>query len=122
MSSALPATAAGIVNLAYLEASSFGQAEFMQQAIDLLLAQLPDLLVQLDRAKKASDPAGMRMTAHKIKSSVAMLGMESTRDLLQMLESGSSSGIDDFERSVHKINEMCALAIAELRMERGRYS
>lgn len=112
----------GLVNLGYLEANACGQREFIEQAVDILLTQLPELLLELRHARSSGDPARLGFAAHKIKPSVAILGMDSVRDMLQTLECDPGAGMEDSPGSVERIDEMCTLALSELRMKRALLS
>jgi HPt (histidine-containing phosphotransfer) domain-containing protein len=81
---------APIVNLDYLKEFSGGHKGFEREMIELLLQQIPENIEQLAEAYEAREPEAIRQIAHKIKSSVAMLGSPELIPLLTKIEHQST--------------------------------
>ena len=56
--------------------------------------QTPELIEGLERSRRDGDFAQLQRIAHKLKSSVALLGLDYTHGLLASLESEASSPTD----------------------------
>lgn len=81
------------VNLDYLREFSGGSKAFEVEMIQLLLQQIPENIQQILQAKETEDLAAVSQIAHKIKSSVAMLGSPELIPLLNEIEHQSSLGV-----------------------------
>lgn len=81
-----PLATVPMINLDYLKEFSGGHKAFEREMIGLLLQQIPENMEQLTQAYDARDPESIRQTAHKIKSSVAMLGSPELIPLLTRIE------------------------------------
>ena len=88
--SAKPVAAVSMVNLDYLKEFSGGHKAFEREMIELLLQQIPENIEQLTQAYDAREPESIRQIAHKIKSSVAMLGSPELIPLLTKIEHQST--------------------------------
>ena len=117
--------APGVVDLAYLESSSFGRADFILQAIDVLLDQLPVQVADLNQAFSKGDYALVRLSAHKIKSAAGLLGMEPLRETLRQIEATEAHEVQSavqLEHCVHDVTRICVQAVTELKEKRYRYA
>jgi hypothetical protein len=112
-----------IVDLSYLEASSFGKSEFVLHAIDILLEQLPAHVQDLNDACMVGDWPQLKLAAHKIKAAAALLCMEPVKTKLAEIEASghTPANVDDFRHRVREISGVCSLAVEELRVERYKY-
>jgi signal transduction histidine kinase/DNA-binding NarL/FixJ family response regulator len=79
-----------VINLDYLKEFSGGHKGFEREMIELLLQQIPENIEQLREAYEAREPEAIRQIAHKIKSSVAMLGSPELIPLLTKIEHQST--------------------------------
>jgi HPt (histidine-containing phosphotransfer) domain-containing protein len=117
--------APGVVDLAYLESSSFGRADFILQAIDVLLEQLPEQVSDLNHAFSKRDFPLVRLSAHKIKSAASLLGIEPLKEILRQIETADPLDVlcaGQLEMCVHDVTRICAQAVNELKAERYRYA
>ncbi|GEM_PF-3275763 len=115
----------GVVDLAYLESSSFGRSDFILQAIDVLLDQLPEQVADLNQAFLKGDYALVRLSAHKIKSAAGLLGIEPLRETLRQIEAVEPQTVQStkqLEACVHDVTRICVQAVTELQAERYRYT
>jgi len=82
------------INLDYLNEMSDGSKDLVRDLINMFIKQVPVFSEQLDVCYKNGDYISLGKLAHKIKSSVAMMGiMELTSDM-KTLEMIAKEGID----------------------------
>lgn len=81
-----------ICNLEYLHRMSSGDESFVKEMIKLFLKQVPQELEKLTSA--ASDSQAVKQIAHKLKSSVAMVGAEDLLIQVKELEQEANNNIE----------------------------
>ncbi|MFD2515343.1 Hpt domain-containing protein [Pontibacter locisalis] len=81
-----------ICNLDYLNRMSGGDSKFIKEMIRLFLKQVPMELEKLEKAAEAEDLTTAKQVAHKLKSSVAMVGAESMLATLKHFEVSEVEG------------------------------
>lgn len=104
------------INLDYLNEMSDGSQDLVRDLINMFIKQVPVFSEQLDVCYKNGDYVSLGKLAHKIKSSVAMMGiMELTSDM-KTLEMIAKDGIDVEKYSVYisKFKEISSEAVNEL--------
>lgn len=79
-------------NLEYLHRMSSGDESFVKEMIKLFLKQVPQELEKLTTV--ASDSQTVKQIAHKLKSSVSMVGAEELLVQVKELEQKANNGID----------------------------
>ena len=95
-SSAEPAENYKYIDPAHLDSVTGGDEKFKLELIDVFIQQLPTLLVNLEKALQDKDFKQLSAIAHKTKSSVALMGIESLRADMAELELKAKDG-DDIE-------------------------
>lgn len=81
-----------VCDLTYLLNFSGGDKNFMRQMIELFFKQVPAELNSI--SQHAGIPENVKSTAHKLKSSVSLVGAESMVVLLKQMEKLAVSGSD----------------------------
>jgi HPt (histidine-containing phosphotransfer) domain-containing protein len=81
-------------DLTYLESMSPGSNELVVEMIQLFIEQLPEFTEGLDKHLKNKDYTALGALAHKAKSSVAVMGMDSLAADLKTLELSAKAGTD----------------------------
>lgn len=76
----------------HLDSVTEGDEKFKQELITVFVQQLPTLLVGLERALQDKDFTQLSAIAHKTKSSVALMGIESLRADMAELEQEAKKG------------------------------
>ncbi len=107
------------IDLGVLREASAGRLEVARKIIDLFLQQAPEQLTAIDRAVETGDRNQVEFVAHKLKSSAALMGIESLASELRELERGAH--LDPYEAlraRVNRAQEIAARALAELLSER----
>ena len=84
------------INPEHLDSVTGGDEKFKKELIDVFIQQLPTLLVGLEKALQQKDYKQLSAIAHKTKSSVALMGIESLRADMAELEQKAKTG-EDFE-------------------------
>ncbi|MFA5816952.1 MAG: Hpt domain-containing protein [Bacteroidales bacterium] len=81
-------------DLTYLESMSSGSNELIVEMIQLFIDQLPEFTEGLTSHLKNGDYMALGALAHKAKSSVAVMGMDSLATDLKTLEISAKAGKD----------------------------
>lgn len=79
-------------DLTYLESMSMGSNEMIIEMVELFIEQIPEFTDGLQSLLKDSNYSELGALAHKAKSSVAVMGMNQTADLLKQLETDAKVG------------------------------
>jgi len=97
-----------IINLSYLNSISGGNDAFILELIDLFFEQVPDYQEMLQQYYKEKDWYNLARTAHKAKSAILMVGMESLADELKKLEENAKE-----EKNIHEYQEIIANFVSQ---------
>ncbi len=81
-----------IVNLRYLETVCEGDRDFMQEMIVAFLETIPQSIRELQVAANAEDWEQLARVAHKMKPSIAFMGIEPMKILVADIETMAKSG------------------------------
>ena len=97
------------VDLTYLNEIASGSVEFMIDMIDIFLEQTPIYLLQLTEAVKAKDWKTTGDIAHKIKPTLAFMGIEQGREVMAEIErkARNTTDVDTIESGLTYINSIC---------------
>jgi HPt (histidine-containing phosphotransfer) domain-containing protein len=76
-----------------------GDRRLLKEVIQLFRADYPASLRKIDRALKGRDPEALRLTAHRLKGSIATVGAPAARRVAAELE--ETARAQDFERARH---------------------
>ena len=74
------------IDLTYLNSITDGNKEFITELIDIIKAQLPESIEDFNNAYANKDNEALSKIAHKAKSTIAIMGLQSLTDLLNKLE------------------------------------
>jgi HPt (histidine-containing phosphotransfer) domain-containing protein len=102
------------IDLSYLNEVASGSVEFMIEMIDIFLEQTPVYFTQLTEAVNAGDWKTTGDTAHKIKPTLAFMGLVSAKNVLQEIESNARNLVsvetikEDLERVISVTTELYA--------------
>lgn len=99
-----------VCNLTYLRNFAGGDEGFIRQMIELFFIQVPDELNNIRQHLTINNLSDVKNTAHKLKSSVALLGAESMASRLKQIEDlalaeAAAEGIMDLHCELVQINE-----------------
>jgi len=105
-----------VCNLTYLKNFAGGDQDFIRQMIELFFIQVPEELNNIRNHVSLNNFTDVKNVAHKLKSSVSLLGAESMAIHLKQIEdlalSGTdSSGILNHYDQLIQINEEAVLEL-----------
>ena len=105
-----------LIDLTYLKEVSSGDTVLMCKAIDKFLEATPDVLKQLTRQSRDKDYTQLAKTAHKLKSSVALMGMNAVLDRVKRIEflARGGEGIETLPVVIHQVQRLIRHANEEL--------
>ncbi|MDD4644914.1 MAG: Hpt domain-containing protein [Bacteroidales bacterium] len=103
-------------DLTYLESMSMGSNEMIAEMIQIFIDQLPEFTEGMALHLKNKDYIALGSLAHKAKSSVAVMGMESLATDLKTLEISAKSGKDPetYSTLVERFTDQVTLTGQEL--------
>ncbi|GAB4425253.1 MAG: hypothetical protein OHK0039_42890 [Bacteroidia bacterium] len=104
------------VNLEYLNEVSGGDAFMIRKIVNKFIETAPGMLDNLDRHLTEQSYQDLSQAAHKIKSSLGFLGIESVKETIERLEKMAKSGdrVAEYPRMVSEVRSITEAAIAEL--------
>lgn len=103
-------------DLSYLEGMSMGSNELIVEMIQIFVDQLPEFTEGLTEHLRNKDYTALGALAHKAKSSVAVMGMNSLAADLKTLELSAKAGTDQesYPVLVNRFIEQVKLTAKEL--------
>lgn len=104
------------INLKYLNEMSEGSDDLKRELINMFIKQVPIFNDQLDTLYKNGDFVSLGKLAHKIKSSVAMMGINELTVDMKALENLTKEGkdVDKYPGYIIKFKSISHEAIKEL--------
>lgn len=116
-------TAEKLVDLGFLVQTMRGKKEVIRETIDIFLHHLPEDMYSLSKAMEQKDFAGIRHYAHKIKSSVSLMGIKYTEALLQEMEirANDQQDISELVKMLDTFTAYMEQAVEEVQAERQKY-
>ena len=111
-----PATNFKFIDPTHLDSVTDGDEKFKQELISVFVQQMPTLLVGLEKALQDKDYKRLSAIAHKTKSSVALMGIESLRADMAELEQKAKVGEDEecYKQIVTNFIEVSTDVLAEI--------
>lgn len=106
------------IDLTYLKQLSNGSEEFIDKMIGIFIEQTPEALSSLDSNLEAKNWPALRATAHKMKSSISIMGIKALEGVVGELEDSSSKEInlDKIPQLVEEVKRVSLAAIDELKV------
>jgi len=80
------------IDLTYLNSVTDGNKEFIIELIGIIKDQLPEFIEEFNTAYAQNDYDALSKTAHKAKSTIAIMGLQSLTDILNKLELEAAKG------------------------------
>lgn len=104
------------IDLNYLEDVSASDKKFIKEMIRLFMKQTPGFIDILQRATQTADWANIRYMAHKMKATIAMMGIAELQPVIMQLEKYASqeSQLAEVVTLVKKIATICDEVYEEL--------
>lgn len=104
-------------NLDYLKEISGGDSFIVRKTVEKFLESTPPILDNLDRHLQAGDYSELGKAAHKLKSSVAYMGIDALRETILTLEHNAKNQtqLDQVPGLVAEVHQVLDVAYGELR-------
>lgn len=108
------------IDPSHLDSVTDGDTKFKKELIDVFKQQLPTLIVGLEKALQEKDYKQLSAIAHKTKSSVALMGIESLRADMAELEQKAkvSEDVEIYNKIVTNFISVSTEVLAEIEMLR----
>lgn len=112
-----------VTDLNYLKETLNGKKEAIKEMLTYLLKQLPEYLSALSEAIEQKEYPAIAKLSHKIKSSVAIMGVKRLQPILVEMEAlGKSNSNMDKLQSLHiELNNIAQQALKEIQQEQTKY-
>lgn len=107
------------INLSYLEQFANGNKSFMTDILQLFIDQIPGQIQELTRAVSFSNWPETRTIAHKIKPSLALVGIKKMEDLNTVIEQSAlhRTNTEQLPSLVQQMITLVAIAVDRLQKE-----
>ncbi|HBS86007.1 MAG: hypothetical protein A2W91_08380 [Bacteroidetes bacterium GWF2_38_335] len=112
-----------ICDMSYIKESFGEKNNLIIEIIDTFISQVSEELLTINDAVEKIDFKTIRSTAHKMKTSVSIMGISSIKPILVEMEitGESDSDIKKLSELNHKLNSLCSQAIAEITAEKQNF-
>jgi HPt (histidine-containing phosphotransfer) domain-containing protein len=106
-------------NLEYLREAAEGDKQIIREMIEMFLSHIPEFNQNLNDLFRKGQYSALGSEAHKIKSSIQILGMHESAVEMDALQTKTRQNIDPESYPVHigNFERQCEAAIIELRAE-----
>ncbi|HLN56512.1 MAG TPA: Hpt domain-containing protein [Bacteroidales bacterium] len=104
------------INTEYLENVAGGDLEMIREIVDMFREQSDEAYGQMLSLLESGDYNNLGLLAHKVKSSVAIMGMSDLASMLKKFELDAREGKDtaSYKSYIQRYREETTLAIHEL--------
>lgn len=108
-----------MIDLEYLNQVCFGKTELLKQMINMFLMQAPNQMEQLSVCVAAKDWPSARPIAHKLKSTVSILGIKSLSEDLEKIEisAAKAEGTEEIPELLERAKATCKTCVDELKVK-----
>ncbi len=105
------------IDLSYLRAIASDSNEFMIEMIDLFLGQTPEYLHQLQEATDRKDWKEVAGLAHKIKPTLAFMGLNAARADIEEIEkkARSQEKLEEIAPQLDQMRSACVVLFGKLK-------
>jgi len=103
-------------DLTYLKSMSDGNEELILEMIDIFIDQVKEIWGEMEDSLEKKDIDTLGKLAHKAKSSLAIMGMDSTAQSLKDLElyCNENTNLELYQGIISNFKSDCLIAIDEL--------
>ncbi len=107
-----------VINLNYLKEISGGDTGIISKTIEKFLETTPDILDQMDDHLEQGDHNSLGRAAHKLKSSVAFMGIDAIKETILEIEriTKTGQGVDELGTHVKKVRVVLEQGYGELKL------
>jgi len=109
----------GTINLTYLREMASGDTGFMEEIMDMFIQQTPENLTKLQEYTTNRQWAEVKSLAHKMKSSVILVGIQELEEIFIHLQKEAVGAHPEevVPHLVKRAQNLCDIAITELQAE-----
>ncbi len=104
-----------LVNLDYLIESSLNDEEYVRMMIEMYIKNTPAYLESFNKHVQNNDFEELKKAAHKFKASVAIIGIEKAKELIQELENISDTNHEKANELISQIEVYCSESVIYLK-------
>ncbi len=107
------------LDLNYLDAITDDDNDLKTRMLGIMLDETPLELRRLEEQAAASNWAGVRATAHKMKSTMQFLGLHDTLEQVKFIELSAREGtnLDEVHDRIKKVTKVCNEVMESIRLE-----
>ncbi len=107
------------LDLNYLDAITDDDNDLKTRMLGIMLDETPIELRRLEEQVAASNWAGVRATAHKMKSTMQFLGLHDTLEQVKFIELSAREGtnLDEVHDRIKKVTKVCNEVMESIRLE-----
>ncbi len=108
-----------VINTQSLKELTGDDSAFMAEMIEIYLRNIPVMLKEMKNSFRENDFEKLRQTAHKIKSSFGMMGMNEAWQIADEMEQTIEKIIDEnlLKTKLEKLAEFISISEVELKQE-----
>jgi HPt (histidine-containing phosphotransfer) domain-containing protein len=113
-----------IINLDLLSRTVNGNKKVIVEIMNVFLEQLPDDIVAINEAVEKTDFVAVKRQCHKMKSSVAIMGIDALVALLEEMEElgNKAENIERIKELNTQVDSLARKAIQEVKEETSNFS
>ncbi|HSH67918.1 MAG TPA: ATP-binding protein, partial [Bacteroidia bacterium] len=113
-----------VINLEYLTDIMSGKKELIKETIDIFIKQAAEDLPIIKEAIDKSDYLTVKRFAHRMKSTITMMGIESLGPVLEEMEilGKEQNNLERIKELNNKLNATYSLALEEIKIEKLKYN
>lgn len=117
-------SATSVCDLNYLNEMMGHKDHLIKGIMEAFLIQVPEELTCINQAIEKCDYPVIKSYAHTMKSSVSIMGITLLTPILHEMEelSGKETDLERIEELRQHLNDVCALAINEIEIEKRKYN
>ncbi len=106
-----------LTDLSYLEEMSGGSVEIIQEMLKLFVQQLPEATANLNHFYNSKDWHNLAETAHSLKSSLKIIGVDNLASSIERLEqmAKNSESVEKYSSIIEEFEIGSVAAVGELR-------
>jgi len=104
-------------NLTYLYQHAHSDENFVQELLTMFVRDMPSMLHLLEKEYSVGEMEKLSNTAHKMKSQMALLGLEFCKNHLETIEQNAINGLPEIPTLISEIRDNCTRAIAEIKTD-----
>lgn len=103
-------------DLNYMTSICEGDWQFMKEMIETFLRDSPEIIGSMKRSADKKEWKRVSEYAHKFKSSLMFMGIQSLHSIIREIEVNGREGIDTdrIPEKIERVNEVCGKAMTEL--------